>query len=76
MTFNVSLATAADLRGPLAGKAVTLDFGDGSPAVTLVTAMDGSASAMHTYAAAGTFNATATFAGTIPRPSENRCLGD
>ena len=74
VTFNITL-TSATLSGqlsrrrllqnfiPFGSQNLSISFGDGSANVTVTTASDGTASILHTYAALGTYNASATFAG-------------
>ena len=50
---------------PLGGQNVSVSFGDGSANATITTALDGMALISHTYAALGTYNASATFTGGV-----------
>lgn len=79
VTFNITL-TSATLSGqlsgrrllqdfvPLGGQNVTVSFGDNSTNATITTTSDGTASISHTYAALGTYNASATFGGRLGLP--------
>lgn len=62
-SFNILLTIAVPNGRALGGQNVSVSFGDGSPAVTVRTSTDGSAAVVHTFAAAGKYNVTATYAG-------------
>ena len=63
--FVVTIDSGATGTPALAGATVTLSYGDGSTD-TGTTNATGQATFTHTYATAGSFSVTATFAGNTP----------
>ena len=63
--FVVTIDSGAIGTPPLAGASVTLSYGDGSSDIATTNAT-GQATFTHTYATAGSFSVTATFAGNTP----------
>ena len=63
--FVVTVDSSATGTPPLAGAIVMLSYGDGN-SDTSTTNATGQATFTHTYATAGSFSVTATFAGKTP----------
>ncbi len=61
ITFALALSSDASGMPPLAGKTITVSFGDGTSANS-TTDGAGISSVTHVYATAGTYQVTATFA--------------
>ena len=62
-SFNITLTIAVPSGQAVEGQNVSVSFGDGSPAVTVLTSTYGYVSVVHAFAAAGKYNVTATYAG-------------